>query len=67
MELGVTVWDKNNDKLYILIKNDDRLGNIFEVNLVDKSIRDLAYDIFDNELNYYCIENDDIQGTYVIL
>ena len=21
--------------------------------------------ILDNELNYYCIENDDIQGTYV--
>ncbi len=128
IELGITVWGKNNDKLYILTKNGDRLRNIFEVNLVDKSIRDLAYDIdcryeniyidisegfvvystfpgqifytydkevnddvclyvkyfnsgekveiarakgesihfyiFDNELNYNCIENDDIQGVY---
>lgn len=128
IELGVTVWGKNNDKLYILTKNGDRLRNIFEVNLVYKSIRDLAYDIdcryeniyidvaggfaaystspgpifypydkevnddvclyvkyfnsgekveivrtkgesinfyiFGNELNYYCIENDDIQGVY---
>ncbi|WP_312810816.1 hypothetical protein [Sedimentibacter sp.] len=45
IELGVTVWGKNNDKLYILTKKDDRLRNIFEVNLDDKSIRDLAYDI----------------------
>lgn len=128
IELGITVWGKNNDKLYILTKNGDRLRNIFEVNLVEKSIRDLAYDIdcryeniyidiseglvvystfpghifysydkevnddvclyvkyfnsgekveiarakgesihfyiFGNELNYYCIENDDIQGVY---
>jgi len=128
IELGVTVWGKNNDKLYILTKKDDRLRNIFEVNLVYKSIRDLACDIdcryeniyidvsggfaaystfpgqifhsydkevnddvclyvkyfnsgekveiartkgesinfyiFGNELNYYCIENDDIQGAY---
>lgn len=128
VELGITVWGKNNDKLYILTKNGDRLRNIFEVNLVDKSIRDLAYDIdcryenmyidiaegfavystfpgqifytydkevnddvclyvkyfnsgekveiarakgesihfyiFDNELNYNCIDNDDIQGVY---
>lgn len=128
IELGVTVWGENNDKLYILTKEDDRLRNIFEVNLVYKSIRDLACDIdcryeniyidipggfaaystfpgpifytydkevnddvclyvkyfntgekveiartkgesihfyiFDNELNYYCIENDDIQGVY---
>ena len=125
--LGVTIWGKNNDKLYILTKKDDRLDNIFEVNMIDKSIRDLASDIdcryenlyidisegyvvystfpgpifyyydkvvnddvflcvkyftgekveiaqakgeniefyiFDNELNYYCRENDDIEGTY---
>lgn len=131
IELGVTVWGKNNDKLYILTKKDDRLKNIFEVNLVDKSIRDLACDIdcryeniyidisggfvvystfpghiyysYDkeinddvclyvkyfnssekveiartkgksinfyvhgNELNYYCIENDDIQGDYELI
>lgn len=45
IELGVTVWGKNNDKLYILTKKGDRLRNIFEVNLADKSVRDLAYDI----------------------
>lgn len=45
IELGVTLWGKNNDKLYILTKKGDMLSNIFEVNLVDKSIRDLAYDI----------------------
>jgi hypothetical protein len=131
IELGITVWGKNNDKLYILTKNGDRLRNIFEVNLVDKLIRDLAYDIdcryeniyidisegfvvystfpgqifytydkevndyvclyvkyfnsgekveiarakgesihfyiFDNELNYNCIENDDIQGVYELI
>ncbi len=130
-ELGVTLWGKNNDKLYILTKNGDRLGNIFEVNFGDKSIRDLAYDIdcryenlyidlskefvvystfpgpifysydkdvnddvylyvkyfnsgekveiarakgesihfyiFDNELNYNCIENNDIQGVYKLV
>ena len=127
IELGVTIWGKNNDYLYILTKKDDRLSNIFEVNMIDKSIRDLASDIdcryenlyidisegyvvystfpgpifyyydkvvnddvflyvkyftgekveiaqakgeniefyiFDNELNYYCRENDDIEGTY---
>ena len=128
IELGVTVWGKNNYKLYILTKKDDMLSNIFEVNIADKSIRDLASDIdcryenlyidisegyvvystfpgpvfyfydeevnddiylyvkyfnsnekveiarakgesihfyiFDNELNYYCRENDDIEGTY---
>ena len=128
IELGVTVWGKNNDKLYILTKNDDRLGNIYEVNMIDKSIRDLASDIdcryenlymdisegyvvystfprpvfysydkevnddvflyvkyfnsgekveiarakgesihfyiFNNELEFFCRENDDIEGTY---
>jgi hypothetical protein len=131
IELGVTVWGKNNDKLYILTKEDDRLRNIFEVNLVYKSIRDLACDIdcryeniyidvaggfaaystfpgpifytydkevnddvclyvkyfkseekveiartkgesihfyiFGNELNYYCIENNDIKGSYELV
>lgn len=128
IELGATVWGKNNDNLYILTKMDYNLRNIFEVNLVEKSIRDLADDIncryeniyldisegfvvystfpdpifysydkevnddvylyvkyfnsgekleithvkgesihfyiLDNELNYYCIKNDDIQGVY---
>ena len=127
IELGLTVWGKNNDKLYILTKKDDSLSNIFEVNMIDKSIRDLASDIdcryeniyidilggfavystfpgpifyssdkefnddvvlyvkyftgekkeiarvkgesinfyiFDNEIEYYCRENDDIEGTY---
>ena len=128
IELGTTVWGKNNDKLYILAKKDDRLSNIFEVNLVNKSIMDLSTDIdcryenlyidisegyvvystfpghifylydkevnddvclyvkyinsgekveiarakgesiyfyiFDNKLNYYCRENNDIEGVY---
>ena len=128
IEPGVTVWGKNNDTLYILTKKNDRLSNIFEVNMIDKSIKDLASDIdcryenlyidisegyvvystfpgpifyfydkevnedvfiyvkylntgeeteiarvkgasilfyiFDNELELYCRENDDIKGTY---
>jgi hypothetical protein len=61
-EPGVTVWGKNNDKLYILTKKDDRLGNIFEVNMVDKSIRDLAYDIDCRYENMYI----DISGGFVV-
>ena len=42
MELGITIWGKNSDALYILTKKGDKLGNIFEVNLLDKSIKDLS-------------------------
>ena len=45
IDLGVTVWGKNGHKLYILTKNEDKMSNIFEVNMTDKSIRDLAHDI----------------------
>jgi len=62
IELGVTSWDKNNDKLYILTKKDDRLSNIFEVNLIDKSIRDLALNIDCRYENMYI----DISKGYVI-
>jgi len=60
IELGVTVWGENNDKLYILTKEDDRLRNIFEVNLVYKSIRDLACDIDCRYENIYI----DIPGGF---
>ena len=62
IELGVTVWGKNNDKLYILTKKDDRIGNIFEVNLEHKSIKDLAYDIDCKYENLYI----DISEGYVV-
>ncbi len=131
IELGVTIWGKNNDILYILTKKGDNLSNIFEVNMIDKSIKDLAFDIdcryenlyidilegyvvystfpgpifysydkevnddvfiyvkylstgekteiarvkgasilfyiFNNELELYCRENDDIKGTYNLI
>ena len=62
VELGVTIWGKNNDKLYILTKKNDRLGNIFEVNMTDKSIRDLASDIDCRYENLYV----DISGGFVV-
>lgn len=62
IELGVTVWGENNDSLYILTKKDDRLKNIFEVNLVDKSISDLAYDIDCRYENIYI----DISSGFVV-
>lgn len=62
IELGVTAWDKNNDKLYILTKKDDRLSNIFEVNLINKAIKDLACNIDCRYENMYI----DISKGYVI-
>ncbi|NYB75595.1 hypothetical protein HZF24_15715 [Sedimentibacter hydroxybenzoicus DSM 7310] len=62
VELGVTVWGKSNDRLYILTKKDDMLRNIFEVNLADNSIRDLAYDIDCRYENIYI----DISEGYAV-
>lgn len=62
IELGVTIWGKNNDTFYILTKKDDRLSNIFEVNMIDKSIRDLASDIDCRYENLYI----DISEGYVV-
>lgn len=39
------MWGKNSDKLYILTKKDDRLNNMFEINISDNSVRDIAYNI----------------------
>lgn len=61
-ELGVTIWGKNNDTLYIITKNDDMLSNIFEVNMSDKSIRDFGYDIDCRYENLYV----DISEGYVV-
>jgi hypothetical protein len=62
IELGITVWGKNNDTLYILTKKNDRLGNIIEVNMTDKSIRELASDIDCRYENLYI----DISEDYVV-
>ena len=62
IELGVTVWGKNNDTLYILTKKNDRLSNIFELNIIDKSIKDLASDIDCRYENLYI----DILEGYVV-
>lgn len=62
IELGVTVWGKNNETLYILTKKNDRLSNIFEVNIIDKSIKDVASDIDCRYENLYI----DVSGGYVV-
>ena len=62
IELGVTIWGKNNDTFYILTKKDDILSNIFEVNMIDKSIKDLASDIDCRYENLYI----DISEGYVV-
>lgn len=44
-ELDITIWGKDSETLYILTKKGDMLGNIFEVNLLDKSVKNLALGI----------------------
>ena len=64
IELGVTIWGKNNDTFYILTKKDDILSNIFEVNMIDKSIKDLASDIDCRYENLYISDGYVVYSTF---
>jgi len=62
--IGLTSWSRNDEKLYILTKKDDKLDNMFEINIADKSVKDLAYDI---DCHYEDIHIDFLNGYAVYI